>query len=348
MAEKTYRAGIIGLGFIGGADQVSGDALGQLVVELDGTHFQTYSEHPRIDMVAGSSRDEGRRKRFEQRSGARTYADWRRMIEQEQFDIVSVATYTPVHAEITMACAERGIPVIYCEKPLATYLDDAEKMIADCAKAGSLLVINHNRRFNPNTRKLAGFLKEEPLGKLTSVNLQWPAGRFGNVGSHQFDMLRMVLGQEVVAVSGTLDQSRKPDCRGQQFHDPGGWGVVRMEDGLMVTVDAADYNAMTPEFRINGERGRVILKGFDDVLIEFWNGSTESWPSVRGKVSGMKTAADEIVQHLDGVATFPYPGEQAYGTHETITAFHASHARQGAWVELPLQGEDRKRAVNSG
>ena len=35
MGESIYRGGIIGLGFIGGADQVSGDALGQRVENLD-------------------------------------------------------------------------------------------------------------------------------------------------------------------------------------------------------------------------------------------------------------------------------------------------------------------------
>ena len=38
MPEK-YNAAIIGLGYIGGADQVSGDALGQKVEDLYGTHF---------------------------------------------------------------------------------------------------------------------------------------------------------------------------------------------------------------------------------------------------------------------------------------------------------------------
>ena len=46
MTNATYRAGIIGLGFIGGADQVSGDALGQQVSGLDGTHFDALSNHP--------------------------------------------------------------------------------------------------------------------------------------------------------------------------------------------------------------------------------------------------------------------------------------------------------------
>ena len=51
---KTYRAGIIGLGFIGGADQVSGDALGQQVSGLDGTHLEALAENPCVALVAGS------------------------------------------------------------------------------------------------------------------------------------------------------------------------------------------------------------------------------------------------------------------------------------------------------
>ena len=71
----NYKAGIIGLGFIGGADPVSGNALGQKISDLDGTHFVALSENPRVEIVAGSTRDAGRRDRFAERSGARTYSD---------------------------------------------------------------------------------------------------------------------------------------------------------------------------------------------------------------------------------------------------------------------------------
>ena len=83
MADK-YRAGIIGLGFIGGADQVSGDALGQLVSDLSGTHLDAYANHERIELVAGSSRDPGRRERFGARTEAKTYASWEEMVEREE------------------------------------------------------------------------------------------------------------------------------------------------------------------------------------------------------------------------------------------------------------------------
>ena len=120
MTNTTYRAGIIGLGFIGGADQVSGDALGQQVSGLDGTHFDALSNHPRVNRIVGSSRDPGRRERFALRASTAAYASWEEMLALESLDIVSVATYAPVHAEITVACAKQGIRAIYCEKPIAT------------------------------------------------------------------------------------------------------------------------------------------------------------------------------------------------------------------------------------
>ena len=59
MTNKPYRAAVIGLGMIGGADQVSGDALGQRVENMDGTHTTAYQKNPRVELVAGATRDAG-------------------------------------------------------------------------------------------------------------------------------------------------------------------------------------------------------------------------------------------------------------------------------------------------
>ncbi len=192
MAESNrYRAGIIGLGFIGGADRVSGDALGQRVEHLGGTHLGALSNHPRVDLVAGSSRDSGRRKRFAQRTEAAVFDDWARMLEQ-QLDIVSVATYADVHAEIVLACVDAGVRAIYCEKPIAQTLNDAACMLEVCRQQDVLLAINHNRRFELNHRRLRDYIGEGGLGALSSVSAQWSAGRLGNVGTHMFDAILML------------------------------------------------------------------------------------------------------------------------------------------------------------
>lgn len=345
--NANYRAAVVGLGFVGAGDQVSGDAIGgQQVSNLDGTHAEALSKNERVQLVAGSSRDAGRRERFTQRTGIKTYADWRELLDKERPEIVSVATYSPQHAEITIACAERGVRVIYCEKPIATRVVDAEKMLAACEKAGSLLVINHNRRFNANHRRLRDEVAKGLLGDLTSASLRWGNGRLGNVGTHLIDALCMLTGRHVEAVSATIDKSPLADCRGSNFLDPGGWGVMRLTGGLMATVDNANQGKGPAHIILYGTKARATAGGA--VTIEFVDGDVDQWPNQRAQSTSMDVAVAEMVGWLDGNNPFPYSAHDALRTLEAIVAFHASHACNAAWIELPLRGEDRQREVRSG
>jgi predicted dehydrogenase len=248
---------------------------------------------------------------------------------------------------MVVECARRGIRAIYCEKPIATRLRDAESMVNVCKEAGSLLVINHNRRFNPNYRRLRDLVAAGGLGTLTSLSLQWGTGRLGNVGTHLIDAALMLTGRRIRAASGTLDLTGRPDCRGPTFRDPGGWGLLRFDNGLIATVDAPDEGKTLARLILNGTLGRAITGG-DDVTLEFWDGRREHWPSLRGEATGMDRAVAEIVAWLDGAAPFSYSADGAVHTLETILALHASHARNAAWVELPLTGSDRNLEVQSG
>lgn len=363
--KNRYTAAVIGLGFIGGADQVSGDVLGQRVEDLDGTHVMSMLDHPRVDLVGGSSRDTGRRERFNKRFDVPVYADWRQMLaEAGPLDIVGIAAYTPVHAEITRACVEAGVRAIYCEKPVAPTIDEAESMLSVCEQAGTLLVFNHNLRFHPNTRRLRDLIAEGGLGTLTSASAQWTTGRLGNVGTHMFDAIQMVTGLPISAVSGTLDESSKPDCRGDDFRDPGGWGVLRLArdlpagnggsaagpaGDLMCVVDAADYGSAPPRLRFHGTDGWAECQG-REVHVHRKAEASQLWPAEADTAgtSSMDRAVCDIVETLDGSAPFPYEATEAVRTLEAILAFHASHSRAATWVPLPLRGDDRDIILHSG
>lgn len=345
--SRTYRAAIIGLGFIGCGDPVSGERIGQDPRNLDGTHFSGYTNCPRVQLVAGCDRDPGNRKRFEQRSGAPVYADAVQMLQAHQPEIVSVATYTPSHPELTRLCFEHGVRVVYCEKPMAQTLAGAEAMRAAEQAANGLLVINHNRRFHPNFWRLRDLIRSGDLGNLTGVRARWPTGRLGNVGTHIIDLIRMCTGREVLAVSGTLDLSEKPDCRGAEFHDPGGWGMLRLEGALMATFHAANFALGPPVIRFEGTAGWASTNG-DVVDIHWLDGRTDHWPSARGETTSMDRAVAHIVRWLDGEGSFPVSSEDALRTLEVLIAVHASHARNAAWTPLPLQGTDREMVLNSG
>lgn len=343
-----YRAGIIGLGFIGGGDQVSGDRLGQQVSALDGNHRAALSNHARVRLVAGSSRDAGRRERFQQRTGVQAFADWRQMLDSERLDIVSIASFASSHAELVEACARKGVRAIFCEKPIATHLADAERMLAACREADSLLVINHNRRFHPHYRELARRVRGGALGELTGGWLNWGSGRLGNVGTHFIDALLLLTGQTVRGVSATLDLAGRPDCRGPEFRDPGGWALLRLDAGLVVHVHAPDYSNSPAEVILHGTRGRVVCTG-GVAMIETWQGARETLPSVSSADgSSMDQAVREIVAWLDNRIPPSCSADESLHTLEVIVACHASHARHGAWTELPLRGADREREVRSG
>lgn len=347
MQQTPYRAAIIGLGFIGAGDQVSGDRLGQQVVNLDGTHYEALTRHPRVQVVAGSSRDEGRRVRFTERTGVTTFADWQQMLDSGPLDIVSVASYAPSHAEIVEGCARAGVRVIYCEKPLATRLADAERMIAACQTSGSLLVVNHNRRFHRHYRELTRRIAGGEIGELTGVWLNWGAGRLGNVGTHFIDAALMLTGSTVDSVSARLDLAGRPDCRGPEFRDPGGWALLRLSNGVIAHVHAPDYSNSPAEVSIHGTRGRVCISNTS--TIQNWGQEPQVLPKILPEEgTSMDRTVRECIEWLDHGTPLSCAAESSRHTLEVIIACHASHARQGVWTDLPLTGADREIEVQSG
>ncbi len=343
----SYRAAIIGLGFVGCGDPVSGQRIGQDPRNLDGTHFSGYQKSDRVQLVAGCDRDAGNRERFQQRSGANVYADAMEMLVAEKPDIVSVATYTPSHPDLTCLCFAQGVRAVFCEKPIAPTIAQAQAMLAAEQNADGLLVINHNRRFHPNFLRLRELIAVEELGTLTGVTVRWPTGRLGNVGTHLFDLVRMVTGREVEAASGTLDLSEKPDCRGSQFHDPGGWGVLRFQGDLMATFHASNHAVCPTEIRFDGTLGHAVTNG--DVVDVIWkDGRNDHWASPRAEASSTDRTVAAMVRWLDGDRAFSVCSREALLTLETLLAVHASHHREGAWTALPLAGSDRERILNSG
>jgi len=347
-SDRTYRAAVIGLGFVGAGDQVSGDALGQRVANLDGTHAVALNQHPRVELVAGSSRDEGRRQRFSEREGVScTYADWREMLAKERLDIVSIATNSPYHAEIGIACADAGVECIFCEKPITTKLSDADRFIGVCQERGVLLVINHNRRWAPVFQMAKQAIADGEIGELLHVSALWTTGRLGNVGTHAFDAVRHITGLDAIAVSGELDTTGRPDCRGAKYRDPGGWGVVKMTDDVKMFVHAPDDRPVPWTIRIVGSEGQVVMHSKHGV-IEPLDGEPRVITAPPDSPSSVWLAVDEIVRCLDGDATPTSTGEDGRATLEIIVGFHVSDARNGQWVGLPINEPDRKLEVKVG
>jgi predicted dehydrogenase len=105
--------------------------------------------------------------------GLTMYADHREMLQKERLDIVTVGTSDHRHADIVVNAANAGVKGIFCEKPLSTNFADTDRMLAACRDNGTVLSVDHTRRFTPLWR----YAKEELLDKGAIGEVQWIIGR---------------------------------------------------------------------------------------------------------------------------------------------------------------------------
>lgn len=98
-----------------------------------------------------------------------TYSDYKKMLaERKDLDGVIVITPNFLHAEVTVAALSHGINVL-SEKPMATSVDDANRMIAAAEKNGKILQIGQQNRFNPLYVKMNELVSAGEIGDVKFV-----------------------------------------------------------------------------------------------------------------------------------------------------------------------------------
>ena len=214
--------------------------------------------------------------------------DWREVIARDDIDIVDVSTPGDSHAEIAIAAAKAG-KVVFCEKPLANTVREAEQMLAAVKKANVVHMLCHNYRRVPAVMLAKQLIDEGKLGQIyhfRGTYLQdWPvdpkvplvwrlrkeaagSGALGDIASHSLDLARFLVGEitEVTAALETFIKERplpeNPKQKGPVTVDDASAAVVRFENGALGTIEATrvatgrkNYNS----FEINGSKGSVAF-----------------------------------------------------------------------------------------
>ncbi len=111
-------------------------------------------------------------KRYDQQ--VRVYSDYQDMLAKEKsLDAVIIATPDWVHAEQAIACLSAGKHV-YCEKEMATTVEDCRRMVLAARRTRKLLQIGHQRRSNPRYLHTENLIhKDKLLGPITHTAGQW-------------------------------------------------------------------------------------------------------------------------------------------------------------------------------
>ena len=134
------------------------------------------------------------------------------IFEDPSIDAVLICSSTDTHAQFIKQAAQAGKHV-FCEKPVALDLEEIDRALAAVERAGVILQVGFNRRFDPSFSAAkeavaAGKIGRPHLLKITSRDPTPPpieyikvsGGIFLDMTIHDFDMARFLMGEEVVEV----------------------------------------------------------------------------------------------------------------------------------------------------
>ncbi len=96
------------------------------------------------------------------------YEDYHQLVDASDIDWVMIASWNCYHRDQVIAAfdAEKHV---FCQKPLATNLDDCIAMHCAWQKSGKMFNIGFTLRYSPHYRKIKQLLEEEAIGKIISL-----------------------------------------------------------------------------------------------------------------------------------------------------------------------------------
>ena len=171
---------------------------------------------PNVQYAAVADPDPEGLKAAGKRTGAeRLYPDYREMLAKESPDLVAVCPrWIDCHEEMVIACAEARVKGIFCEKPFARSLAEADAMIEACDRNGVRLAVAL-RRVNAYEKHAKKLVDEGAIGEVQVMRGHDKADRRSGaqllivLGSHILDSMRHLAGSDAAWAYGHVTQDRR-------------------------------------------------------------------------------------------------------------------------------------------
>src|SRR5271167_503949 len=268
--RMTLRVGIIGVGW--------------------GAHVQVpgFRAAKGFEPVALCARTPDRLERVATKLGIeQTSTDWQSFVTRDDLDLISVATPTVLHHEMTVAALDAGKAVL-CEKPLAADLDAARDMVRAADRSGRPTACCFENRWNPDWLAVAdkvrsGFLGTQYVARVSRSAAYWHPSRplqarwmydrdqgggyLAGMLVHDLDFLCSLLGgpESVCAEVRTSDPIRELPG-GETLNvtaDDTAALLMRMESGVTAILSVSVIGAHADHYRIElfGADGTIIGDG---------------------------------------------------------------------------------------
>ncbi len=327
-------------------------------------HIPEGAANPKSKIAALADPVPGRAAELAAKYGAAAYTDYKQMLRKADLDAVVVCGPNALHASQTIEALRAGFHVLV-EKPMATTRAEAKKMIAEAKKARKFLMIGMNQRLMPPHAKAKEVLDQGKLGKVlafeTSFKHPGPdgwsidgakswffkkdaavMGVCGDLGVHKADLMRFLLGEEIVKVGGIIKTQDKKDASGKPIPlDDNAFVVMETASGVMGTMNISWTNYGNIED--NGtvlycQHGvmRIAMNPEYGVMVDYRNGQKERY-AVGAVASNVRQVASGIIDAFtDSILKNRKPsidGEEGYRAMNIIvTAIDA--AKKGAMLKV--------------
>jgi len=306
-------------------------------------HARVYDDISETRLVGVADTDTKMATDIARRYGGQVYADYRKMLDEQRPDAVTVAVPTIDHLEVSLEVIERHIHLLI-EKPIAFTVEEGRQLIDAADEAGVKLMVGHIERFNPAVLALKERLEDGQLGRIFQLDARrqgpFPA-RVKDVGVvidlavHDLDVMRYVTGAEVTRVYAETERrihSTREDLLS---------GLVRLEAGIVGTLN---INWLTPtkirEFYITGELGMFRVDYLTQDLYFYENADAPSvdWPfrNLRGVSEGtmirymvakrepLRVEQEAFLAAVRGESAIPVTGQDGLQALELAQAVVAS------------------------
>ena len=197
----------------------------------------------------------------------RTYESVEALLADETIDVVHICTPNATHAPLAIAALKAGKDV-FCEKPMATSLADAQAMAEAARQSGRMLTVCANHRYRPESLYLKNLCREKALGEIDHARASiirrrgvptWGAfmslaeqggGAVIDVGVHVLDLCLWLLEEDKpVSVSGNIfnhiGKQTSPanpfgNWEAERFEvEDFGVGLITLESGACVLLEAS-------------------------------------------------------------------------------------------------------------
>ena len=175
-AMTRRRIAVVGLSWI--AADLPAEASDPTVgTAIPYSHASAIAAIPELELVAGCDIVPGAREVFLERwsprwPGLKVYADYREMLQTERPELVAVVTPDHLHRDVVEVAIENGARGIFCEKPIATTLEDADAIVAAARGAGVTVNVNYTRRWFPEFVEARRLVRSGAIGRLSQIVIE--------------------------------------------------------------------------------------------------------------------------------------------------------------------------------